>query len=156
MFAFEASIIPLKYDNVYLKHKPIGKGRENLIKIVFKTNKYKEKDLLQYIEKLCIDYSGTSDIDPESARCASLILEYFLEEAMKQEKADYYVDDNRVTKYLSAIYCMAEYSIDWIRKFWNSISEDYLSRDCKRGYIADTIIKYTMKNTVPTKTIIPF
>ncbi|SDB33908.1 SMEK domain-containing protein [Eubacterium oxidoreducens] len=147
LFAFEASIIPLKYDNVYLKHKPIGKGRENLIKIVFKSNKYKEKDLLQYIEKLCIDYPGTSDIDPEAARCACIILEYFLEEAMKQEKADYYVDENRLTKYLSAIYCMAEYSIEWIRSFWNSISEDYLSRDRKRGHIADIIIKYTMKNT---------
>ena len=64
-----------------------------------------------------------------------------------------YISANLLTKYLSAIYCMAEYSIEWIRSFWNSISEDYLSRDRKRGHIADTIIKYTMKNTTPTRSL---
>lgn len=44
-FAFEASIVNLKYENVYTRLKPIGMGRPCLINLIYKNAVYKNDEL---------------------------------------------------------------------------------------------------------------
>ena len=83
IFSFETSILNFKYGNVYSQLKPIGMGRPCLINLIFNNGMYKEKSREKAILKLCTDYSQNPNICDEAEKSACQILQFFIEEKMK-------------------------------------------------------------------------
>ena len=150
LYAFQANIVQMQYNNVYLKQKPIGKGRENLINMVYKKDSYKNENLKPYIEKLCVDYSSSEHFNDEAGEYTCKILEYYFEEEIKDIQTAYFRNEDKLTRYLSSIYLMTKYAKEWIQSLWKNISNDYLNGDRNVGHIAEKLIKFTLKNTTAT------
>lgn len=147
-FAFEASILNLKYENVYSNLKPIGMGRACLINLIQKNDLYEENKI--HIIKLCSDYSMSSSYNEEAASSACQILEYFVEERMKEPSSEkYYHIAEEINVCLLPIYRMAKYSKEWIKLFWVERIDDYLNGEGSSYRVAEDILEYVLKNAVP-------
>jgi len=129
VFAFESSILNLKYANVYSNLKPIGMGRPYLINLIQKNGTYKERNHFVYILKLCSDYSMSS-VHDEGASCAAcFILECYVIEKMKGTSTEkHYRISEEINECLLPIYRMAKNSKDWIKQFWAERIKEYLNR----------------------------
>lgn len=116
IFSFETSILNFKYGNVYSQLKPIGMGRPCLINLIFNNGMYKEKSREKAILKLCTDYSQNPNICDEAEKSACQILQFFIEEKMKNslKEKDFNLADG-VNLCLMPIYKMAKCSHEWIK-----------------------------------------
>lgn len=147
-FAFEASILNLKYENVYTKLKPIGMGRPCLINLIYKSGVYKDNKNKNHVLKLCSDYSqaficnATNDF-------ACRILQFYVEEKMKMFLIEKYCNiAEEINLCLLPIYRMAKNSRGWIKQFWADRIQGYLSNG-RANRADEDILKYVLKNTVP-------
>lgn len=91
-FAFETTILNLKFENVYSKLKPIGMGRPYLINLIYKNGIHKETTNETSIQKLCCDYSQAAVYNEMAANSACKILEFYIEEKMKKISSERYYD----------------------------------------------------------------
>lgn len=149
-FAFETTIINLKYENVYSKLEPIGIGRSCLINIIFNSGIYKENGVEKKVLKLCEDYSQNFENDDAALEHACSILEFYIEEKMHnslQENQFHLSDDINIC--LMPIYRMALKSKGWIKHFWEERISGYLSIEDRKHHLDEEIIKYILKNTIP-------
>ncbi|MBS5430617.1 MAG: SMEK domain-containing protein [Lachnospiraceae bacterium] len=150
IFAFEASICNLKYENVYSNLKPIGMGRPSLIKLIFKRSLYKKDENKEEILKLCSDYSMSSIYNEVVSNFACQILEYFVEERMQETTwGNHYPIAEKINECLFPIYRMAEYSMKWIKLFWEERISNYLYSNGRKNHVDEEIIGYVLKNTFP-------
>lgn len=150
VFAFEASIGNLKYENVFSKLIPIGMGRPCLINLIHKNDLYKEDKNEMHILKLCSDYSLSSMHQEVAAVSACKMLEYFVEEKMKESSGKkYYHISDKINVCLLPIYRMAQHAKKWIKKFWEKRIGEYLKSNGRNHRVDEDIIKYVLKNTVP-------
>lgn len=150
VFAFEASIVNLKYENVYSNLKPVGIGRACLINLIQKKCLYKEDKNKVHIFKLCSDYSMLSTYNKATASSVCQILEYFVEKRMSGSSVEkHYHIAEEINEYLLPIYRMAEYSKEWIKVFWAERINGYLSGDGRSQRVNEDILVYILKNAVP-------
>lgn len=154
IFSFETSILNFKYGNVYSQLKPIGMGRPCLINLIFNNGMYKEKSREKAILKLCTDYSQNPNICDEAEKSACQILQFFIEEKMKNslKEKDFNLADG-VNLCLMPIYKMAKCSHEWIKHFWSERIFGYLNSDGRSNRLDKEILKYVLKNTVPALAI---
>lgn len=154
-FAFETSILNLKYENVYSQLKPIGMGRPCLINFIYKSDVYKDDIYENNIRKLCTDYSQAFTCNDVAVNSACRILEFYVDEKMEmssQGKHFHIVED--INTCLLPIYRMAKSSRVWIRQFWNNRIQEYLNSDGRNNRIDEAILEYALKNTVPALALV--
>lgn len=150
IFAFEASIYNLKYENVYSNLKAIGMGRPSLIKLIFKRDLYKKDKNKEDILKLCSDYSKSTVYNEVASQSACQILEHFVEERMQDTYwENHYNIADKINECLFPIYRMAKYSMNWIKLFWEERISNYLHSDGRKHLVDEEIIGYVLKNTIP-------
>ncbi len=98
------------------------------------------------ISKLCSDYSKRKPFDKEIALNCLDILSYMIESNFPiSSKTDVYKLDDKINNLVLPIYNMAEYTSEWIKPFWNKISELYKSGENKKVSIGRDIIEYALK-----------
>lgn len=149
-FAFETTILNLKYENVYSKLKPIGMGRPCLINLICKTGVYKDNIYENCIRKLCDDYSLTFTYNDVAVDSACVILEFYVEEKMQKssQESHFHIAED-INLCLLPIYRMAKISHGWIRQFWTNRIQGYLNSDGRSNRIDEDILEYVLKNAVP-------
>ena len=149
-FAFETSILNLKYENVYSKLKPIGMGRPCLINLIYKHAVYKHNKNENHISKLCSDYSQAFIYNDVATDYACRILEFYVEEKMKISSLEkYYHIAEEINLCLLPIYRMAKNSHEWIKDFWRGRIQGYLNSDGRSHRVDGDVLEYVLKNTVP-------
>lgn len=153
-FAFETTILNLKFENVYSKLKPIGMGRPYLINLIYKNGIHKETTNETTnetsIQKLCCDYSQAAVYNEMAANSACKILEFYIEEKMKKISSERYYDiSEEINNCLLPVYRMAKYSKEWLKQFWAERIAGYLNGDGRKQRVDEDIIEYVLKNAVP-------
>ena len=149
-FAFEASILNLKYGNVYSKLKPIGMGRPCLINLIWKNAVYKYNKHEDHILKLCSDYSQASIKNNVATNSACHILEFYVEEKMKMSSHEKnYRMAEEINLCLLPVYRMAKGSQDWVKNFWIGRIQEYLNSNGRSHRVDKDILEYVLKNSVP-------
>ena len=154
-FSFELSIFKLDNKNSISLLKPIGIGRQSLIKLIRKCEIYKQNCSEQNsnIIKMCTDYCNSRnhfDLDHETANASCEILEYFAEQEIQRMIKDNILPYNVIVNdYLDPIYLMADYTENWLKDFLRKIIEDYKCVNQTRNIIAKEIIENILKKTTP-------
>lgn len=98
------------------------------------------------ISKLCSDYSKQKPFDKEIVLDCLEILGYMIESSFPiTSKSDIYKLDDKINNLVLPIYNMAEYTSDWIKTFWNKISELYKSGEHNKVSVARVLIEYALK-----------
>ena len=98
------------------------------------------------ISKLCSDYSKRKPFDKGIALDCLEILGYMIESSFPiTSKSDIYKLDDKINNLALPIYNMAEYTSDWIKTFWNKISELYKSGEHNKVSVARALIEYALK-----------
>jgi hypothetical protein len=145
LYAFE--IKNNEFDNIYpyIQLNPTGEGRLRLLHLINKCELYKIKDLYSDIEKLCSDYSNMPMIVKDSAEEACIILEYLVDDCLKDGKLHSFEKSKIINRFLEPIYRMSEYSKTWIIRFWNQLIAYYKSDDRELVRLATEIIEDTLK-----------
>lgn len=152
-FAFETTILDLKYGNVYSLLKPIGMGRPCLINLIYKSEAFKERKRESHVRKLCADYSQTftyNDTNDTAAEATCSILEFYVDEKIKNSSQDMYFDvAEDINHCLLPLYRMAKFSCNWIKSFWANRIHGYLNSDGRSNPLDEEILEYVLKNTPP-------
>lgn len=149
-FAFETTILNLKYENAYSQLRPIGMGRPCLINLICKSDVYKDGTYENHIRKLCADYSQSFMYDDVAVDSACRILEFFAEEKIEKasQETHFHIAED-INRCLLPIYRMAKTSHRWIKQFWANRVQGYLNSDGWSSRIDEDILEYVLKNAVP-------
>lgn len=150
-YSFEVVSFKLSGNNTYPLLKPVGKGRECLIKLLKAHELYKISNLQKLVVKVCNDYSecwktGGAEADTAVATCE--MMEFCVKEEVLRRKRErelplYF----QVGIFLKPVYAFARFAAEWIRDFWRCVASDYKSNDRTAYEIATEIIRYTLQNT---------
>ena len=98
------------------------------------------------ISKLCCDYSKCQPFNKEIVFDCLDILSYMVEFNFPiTSKTDIYKLDDKINNLVLPIYTMAEFTSEWIKTFWNKISELYRSGENNKVSIGRDIIEYALK-----------
>lgn len=98
------------------------------------------------ISKLCGDYSKCQPFNKEIVFDCLDILSYMIESNFPiTSKTDIYKLDDKINNLVLPIYTMAEFTSEWIKTFWNKISELYRSGENNKVSIGRDIIEYALK-----------
>lgn len=101
-----------------------GRGREELIKLLYHSEKYKDDAYHDQIALLCQDYARQQSYDKDAACVACRILCYFVDQETDVSKEHSLADIEQIEGMLSAIYAMAPYAEKWLKQFLKKL------RDC--------------------------
>lgn len=130
----------------YIQLKPFGGGRKSLISIIAEKELYKNDDVIQTdLEKLCSDYARIGRKEMQTAREVCFILESIINKNVHEYKVSNRKKTDDVQRMLIPIYQMAEYSKEWVKRFWNELSICYKDKDGDKKQFAQSVIKYTIK-----------
>lgn len=128
--------------------RPIGEGREALIKIIHDQSIYKKSDInMDSIIKLCSDYAKSIKKDVCTANMACTILEHYIASELSNQTIPRRSINENVTRLLNPIYQMAEFSKDWILLFWKQQTDAFMSEDRDKQSDAEELLEYTLKFT---------
>lgn len=128
--------------------KPKGKGREELIKIIYDNELYIHSELSAItIQKICSDYAKSKSYDCNVANIACKILQKYLEEKIEDEKFYLHKAEETLNSLLNPIYQMSEFSKNWIKEFWKIQKNNLISDITIKKRVSEEIIKYTLKFT---------
>lgn len=98
------------------------------------------------ILKLCSDYSKQKPFDKEIARDCLYILSDMIESNFPiTSKTDVCEFDDKINDLVLPIYNMAEYTSEWIKTFWDKISELYKSCEHNKVSLGSDIIEHALK-----------
>lgn len=132
----------------YIQLKPIGEGRKSLINLIVEEELYKNADGLQFdLEKLCSDYAKTEKKEMKTAQEVCLILENFIHKNMSEHEIYNRKRVDDLKRILIPLYQMAEYSKEWIKELWDSLSVFYKGNDEDKRLLAKSIIKTTIESS---------
>lgn len=125
-------------------------NNSGLIRIIYKTEQYKDETIKKQVIKICSDYSRSLIYDRDTAVPACKILEYYVQTTMENiEKSWKYQADKEINAYLMAIYKMAEFESEWIKSFWNKNKQLYIEGDRCSSRLSEDILEFVLKNTPP-------
>ncbi|SHI01064.1 hypothetical protein SAMN02745196_02322 [Clostridium collagenovorans DSM 3089] len=135
-----------KYPN-YIMLKPSGNGRLSLINLILDNKLYKKNEIiLSDVEKICTDYSKSKFYEEKTAEEACEILEYIIDKHIEEFKSgEYYKLGDIINELLTPVYQMAEYSVEWIKGFWEKLVYYYKGNNRRERRFAEDIIVDTLK-----------
>lgn len=151
LFAFEGKLSYIRQGVPQMKLSPIGNGRPCIIQLLKNEEIYK-RDIIgrDDIVKLCLDYAKQDDKVAVIVSDACIMMEYYVEYSLQEsEQENYYKIVDEISSCLEALYRMADNSEEWIRKFFNTLIDNYNNGNRKSRRKSEDIMEWTLKNAYP-------
>lgn len=149
LYAFEARTVARTNGNHYAFLRPIGAGREQLIRMAKENCLFDKPEYKFAILKLCTDYAKSPLLDETTAKAACEIFETQIDQLCQDaaRKQSYSIGKGAID-YLHSLYIMAEFCTEWLRAFWAKVLAEYKtyspSAECR---LAEEIVKDVFKTT---------
>lgn len=152
LFAFEGELLHIRQESPQMKLSPIGNGRPCIIRLLKNEEIYKKNIIgRDDIVKLCLDYAKQEDKVAVIASDACAMMEYYVEYSLQEsEQENYYKIIDEISSCLEAIYRMADNSEEWLKKFFNTLINNYINGNRKSMRKSEDIMEWTLKNAYPT------
>lgn len=151
LFAFEGELLHIRQESPQMKLSPIGNGRPCIIRLLKNEEIYKKNIIgRDDIVKLCLDYAKQEDKVAVIASDACAMMEYYVEYSLQEsEQENYYKIIDEISSCLEALYRMADNSEEWLKKFFNTLINNYINGNRKSMRKSEDIMKWTLKNAYP-------
>ncbi|RHC06679.1 SMEK domain-containing protein [Dorea formicigenerans] len=151
LFAFEGELLHIRQESPQMKLSPIGNGRPCIIRLLKNEEIYKKNIIgRDDIVKLCLDYAKQEDKVAVIASDACAMMEYYVEYALQEsEQENYYKIIDEISSCLEALYRMADNSEEWLKKFFNTLINNYINGNRKSMRKSEDIMEWTLKNAYP-------
>lgn len=151
LFAFEGKLLHIRQESPQMKLFPIGNGRPCIIRFLKNEEIYKKNIIgRDDIVKLCLDYAKQEDKVAVIASDACAMMEYYVEYSLQEsEKENYYKIIDEISFCLEALYRMADTSEEWLKKFFNTLINNYINGNRKSMRKSEDIMEWTLKNAYP-------
>lgn len=151
LFAFEGELLHIRQESPQMKLSPIGNGRPCIIRLLKNEEIYKKNIIgRDDIVKLCLDYAKQEDKVAVIASDACAMMEYYVEYSLQEsEQENYYKIIDEISSCLEAIYRMADNSEEWLKKFFNTLINNYINGNRKSMRKSEDIMEWTLKNAYP-------
>lgn len=151
LFAFEGELLHIRQESPQMKLSPIGNGRPCIIRLLKNEEIYKKNIIgRDDIVKLCLDYAKQEDKVAVIASDACAMMEYYVEYSLQEsEQENYYKIIDEISSCLEALYRMADNSEEWLKKFFNTLINNYINGNRKSMRKSEDIMEWTLKNTYP-------
>lgn len=152
LFAFEGELLHIRQESPQMKLSPIGNGRPCIIRLLKNEEIYKKNIIgRDDIVKLCLDYAKQEDKVAVIASDACTMMEYYVEYSLQEsEQENYYKIIDEISSCLEALYRMADNSEEWLKKFFNTLINNYINGNRKSMRKSEDIMEWTLKNAYPT------
>ena len=152
LFAFEGRLLHIKQESPQMKLSPIGNGRPCIIRLLKNEDIYKKNIIgRDDIVKLCLDYAKQEDKVAVIASDACAMLEYYVEYLLQEsEQKNSYKIIDEISPCLEALYQMADNSGEWLKKFFNTLINNYINGNRISMRKSEDIMEWTLKNAYPT------
>lgn len=152
LFAFEGRLLHIKQESPQMKLSPIGNGRPCIIRLLKNEGIYKKNIIgRDDIVKLCLDYAKQEDKAAVIASDACAMLEYYVEYLLQEsEQKNSYKIIDEISPCLEALYQMADNSGEWLKKFFNTLINNYTNGNRISMRKSEDIMEWTLKNAYPT------
>ena len=149
LFAFEGELLHIRQESPQMKLSPIGNGRPCIIRLLKNEEIYKKNIIgRDDIVKLCLDYAKQEDKVAVIASDACAMMEYYVEYSLQEsEQENYYKIIDEISSCLEALYRMADNSEEWLKKFFNTLINNYINGKSMRK--SEDIMEWTLKNAYP-------
>lgn len=133
LFAFEGELLHIRQESPQMKLSPIGNGRPCIIRLLKNEEIYKKNIIgRDDIVKLCLDYAKQEDKVAVIASDACAMMEYYVEYSLQEsEQENYYKIIDEISSCLEALYRMADNSEEWLKKFFNTLINNYINGNRK-------------------------
>lgn len=151
LFAFEGELLHIRQESPQMKLSPIGNGRPCIIRLLKNEEIYKKNIIgRDDIVKLCLDYAKQEDKVAVIASDACAMMEYYVEYSLQEsEQENYYKIIDEISSCLEALYRMADNSEEWLKKFFNTLINNYINGNRKGMRKSEDIMEWTLKNAYP-------
>lgn len=151
LFAFEGELLHIRQESLQMKLSPIGNGRPCIIRLLKNEEIYKKNIIgRDDIVKLCLDYAKQEDKVAVIASDACAMMEYYVEYSLQEsEQENYYKIIDEISSCLEALYRMADNSEEWLKKFFNTLINNYINGNRKSMRKSEDIMEWTLKNAYP-------
>ena len=151
LFAFEGELLHIRQESPQMKLSPIGNGRPCIIRLLKNEEIYKKNIIgRDDIVKLCLDYAKQEDKVAVIASDACAMMEYYVEYLLQEsEQENYYKIIDEISSCLEALYRMADNSEEWLKKFFNTLINNYINGNRKSMRKSEDIMEWTLKNAYP-------
>ena len=151
LFAFEGELLHIRQESPQMKLSPIGNGRPCIIRLLKNEEIYKKNIIgRDDIVKLCLDYAKQEDKVAVIASDACAMMEYYVEYSLQEsEQENYYKIIDEISSCLEALYRMADNSEEWLKKFFNTLINNYINGNRKSMRKSEDIMEWTLKNVYP-------
>lgn len=151
LFAFEGELLHIRQESPQMKLSPIGNGRPCIIRLLKNEEIYKKNIIgRDDIVKLCLDYAKQEDKVAVIASDACAMIEYYVEYSLQEsEQENYYKIIDEISSCLEALYRMADNSEEWLKKFFNTLINNYINGNRKSMRKSEDIMEWTLKNAYP-------
>ena len=151
LFAFEGELLHIRQESPQMKLSPIGNGRPCIIRLLKNEEIYKKNIIgRDDIVKLCLDYAKQEDKVAVIASDACAMMEYYVEYSLQEsEQENYYKIIDKISSCLEALYRMADNSEEWLKKFFNTLINNYINGNRKSMRKSEDIMEWTLKNAYP-------
>ena len=151
LFAFEGELLHIRQESPQMKLSPIGHGRPCIIRLLKNEEIYKKNIIgRDDIVKLCLDYAKQEDKVAVIASDACAMMEYYVEYSLQEsEQENYYKIIDEISSCLEALYRMADNSEEWLKKFFNTLINNYINGNRKSMRKSEDIMEWTLKNAYP-------
>lgn len=151
LFAFEGELLHIRQESPQMKLSPIGNGRPCIIRLLKNEEIYKKNIIgRDDIVKLCLDYAKQEDKAAVIASDACAMMEYYVEYSLQEsEQENYYKIIDEISSCLEALYRMADNSEEWLKKFFNTLINNYINGNRKSMRKSEDIMEWTLKNAYP-------
>ena len=151
LFAFEGELLHIRQESPQMKLSPIGNGRPCIIRLLKNEEIYKKNIIgRDDIVKLCLDYAKQEDKVAVIASDACAMMEYYVEYSLQEsEQENYYKIIDEISSCLEALYRMAGNSEEWLKKFFNTLINNYINGNRKSMRKSEDIMEWTLKNAYP-------
>ena len=151
LFAFEGELLHIRQESPQMKLSPIGNGRPCIIRLLKNEEIYKKNIIgRDDIVKLCLDYAKQEDKVAVIASDACAMMEYYVEYSLQEsEQENYYKIIDEISSCLEALYRMSDNSEEWLKKFFNTLINNYINGNRKSMRKSEDIMEWTLKNAYP-------
>ena len=151
LFAFEGELLHIRQESPQMKLSPIGNGRPCIIRLLKNEEIYKKNIIgRDDIVKLCLDYAKQEDKVAVIASDACAMMEYYVEYSLQEsEQENYYKIIDEISSCLEALYRMADNSEEWLKKFFNTLINNYINGNRKSMRKSEDIMEWTLKSAYP-------
>ena len=151
LFAFEGELLHIRQESPQMKLSPIGNGRPCIIRLLKNEEIYKKNIIgRDDIVKLCLDYAKQEDKVAVIASDACAMMEYYVEYSLQESvQENYYKIIDEISSCLEALYRMADNSEEWLKKFFNTLINNYINGNRKSMRKSEDIMEWTLKNAYP-------